>query len=154
VRTPIDIVTESQPLSTLLKQMRLRRHHLAVVVDEFGSMSGIVTLEDILEEIVGDIQDESDNEQTPIVDLGQGHFLADGAMLMGELSAHIGAEINPDLHYDSIAGMITDQLGQVPAIGTQLAAHDLLFIVRESDNKHIAKVEVVNEAPGDARHAS
>src|SRR5262249_21670206 len=81
LRTPANFGAESQPLSTLLKEMRSRRQHLAIVVNEFGSVSGIVTLEDVLEEIVGDIRDEHDTEAT-IEDLGDGRVVADAGVSM------------------------------------------------------------------------
>jgi CBS domain containing-hemolysin-like protein len=143
IRAPITIVYESQPLATLLKEMRQSRQHLAVVVNEFGGMSGIVTLEDVLEEIVGDIRDETDSEEAPIVELGDGRLLADAAVLLSDLSAYLGTDIDPEEHYDSLAGMLTEQLGEVPAVGATVAAHGMRFVVREADEKRVAKVEIV-----------
>jgi len=151
VRTPINFVSESQPLSALLIEMRQKREHLAVVVNEFGEMSGIVTLEDVLEEIVGDIQDESDPEEAaPIADLGDGRLLADAAVLLCDLSAYLGTDIDPDGQYDSLGGMITDKLGQVPPVGTTLEAFGLSFTVREADEKRVRKVEIVPPPPSDS----
>lgn len=143
VREPVKYVAESQPLSTLLHEMRQERQHLAVVVDEYGGTSGIVTLEDVLEEIVGDIRDEYDPEEVPIVELGQGRLIADAAVLVSDLSAYLGSELDPEEQYDSLGGMLTDMLGSVPEVGTSLSAQGMDFIVRESDEKHIAKVEIV-----------
>jgi CBS domain containing-hemolysin-like protein len=143
IRTPITIVYESQPLSTLLKEMRQSHQHLAVVVNEFGGMSGIVTLEDVLEEIVGDIQDETDAEDAPIIELGDGRLLADAAVLLSDLSSYLGTDIDPDEQYESLAGMLTAELGEVPSVGATVAAHGLRFIVREADEKRVAKVEIV-----------
>jgi CBS domain containing-hemolysin-like protein len=143
IRTPIQIVPESQSLSSLLKDMRQNRQHLAVVVNEFGGMSGIVTLEDVLEEIVGDIQDESDAEEAPIVELGDGRLVADAAVLLCDLSAYLGTDIDPDGKYDSLGGMLTEQLGQVPPVGAAVVAYGMRFVVREADAKRVLKVEII-----------
>ena len=149
VREPVKFVSETQPLSALLQEMRQDRQHMAVVVDEFGGTSGIVTLEDVLEEIVGDIQDEHDSEEPPIVELGQGRIEADAAVLVSELSAYLGEELDPEEKYDSLGGMLTDKLGAVPEPGTSVVAFGLRFIVRESDEKHISKVEIVRTPRAD-----
>jgi len=143
VREPINIVAESQPLSNLLREMRQDRQHLGIVVDEFGDVSGIVTLEDVLEEIVGDIQDEFDTEETLIVELGPDRLMADAAVLLSDLSAYLGSELDPEGQYDSLGGMLTDKIGKVPTVGTTIPAYGMRFIVRESDEKHVSKVEVI-----------
>ena len=141
LRTPANFVAESQPLATLLREMRSRRQHLAIVVDEFGSVSGIVTLEDVLEEIVGEIHDEHDTEGT-IEDLGDGRVVADAAISMKELFAYLGTELDPTTD-ESLGGMLTQQLGKIPEAGTALSRFGLRFIVRTADDKHVGKVEVI-----------
>jgi len=151
LRTPANFVAESQPLSSLLRDMKGRRQHLAVVVDEFGGMSGIVTLEDVLEEIVGDIRDEHDEgeDSAAIQDLGDGRLVADAEVSMSDLSAYLGAEIDADGEYSSLGGMLTQHLGKVPEVGTAVSKFGLRFIVRDSDERHIGKVEIVRPAgPG------
>jgi len=143
VREPIRIVSEASPLSVMLREMRVEREHLAVVVDEFGAFIGVLTLEDILEEIVGDIQDEHDAEKSPIVEVSPGRLLADAAMPLEELSEYLGEALESGGQYDTLGGMLTDKLGSVPEVGTEIGAFGLHFIVRESDAKHIAKVEIV-----------
>jgi CBS domain containing-hemolysin-like protein len=140
VRSPANFVAESQPLASLLREMRSRRQHLAVVVDEFGSMSGIVTLEDVLEEIVGEIHDEHDD--AGIEDLGGGRVIADAAVTIKELFSHLGAD--PPIEADgSVGGMLTGALGKIPVVGTALNKYGLRFIVRSADEKHVCKVEVL-----------
>ena len=143
IRTPIQIVRESQGLNSVLQTMRRERHHMALVVDEYGGMAGIVTLEDLLEEIVGDIQDESDLQDNPIVELEAGRLMADGGVLMADLIEYLDADVSEDKHYDSVAGMLTERLGRVPNAGTEVEAFGLNFIVRESDEKHVSKVEIM-----------
>jgi CBS domain containing-hemolysin-like protein len=139
LRTPANFVSESQPLASLLREMRWRRQHLAIVVDEFGSVSGIVTLEDVLAEIVGEIH--SEHERT-IQDLGGGRVIADAGVSMKELFTHLGAALPPEPE-ESVEGMLTLALGKVPAAGTALNRFGLRFIVRSADDKHVGKVEVV-----------
>jgi CBS domain containing-hemolysin-like protein len=141
VRAPANFVSESQPLASLLREMRRRRQHLAIVVDEFGSVSGIVTLEDVLEEIVGEIHPEHDTLRT-IEDLGGGRVMADAGVSMKELFTHLGAALPPQPE-ESVEGMLTLALGKVPAAGTALNRFGLRFIVRSADDKHGGKVEVV-----------
>jgi CBS domain containing-hemolysin-like protein len=156
VRTPANFVAESQPLSSLLKEMKSRRQHLAIVVDEFGGVSGIVTLEDVLEEIVGDIRDEHDEgeEAAAIQDLGDGRLVADAEVSMSDLSAYLGAEIETDGEYESLGGMLTHHLGKVPEVGTAVSKFGLRFIVRDSDERHIGKVEIIRPRPMDAGDAA
>ena len=142
VRSPVKEALQSQPLTILLREMRNDRQHLAIVVDEFGGTSGIVTLEDILEEIVGDIQDEYDQEAVPIMDMGHGRLIAQASVLVSELSSYLGQDLDPDAKYDSLGGMLTDKIGSVPDEGTTVSLFGMRFIVRESDEKHIETVEI------------
>lgn len=146
VRSPANFVAESQPLSSLLKEMRSKRQHLAIVVDEFGGVSGLVTLEDVLEEIVGDIRDEHDPEEAPpIQDLGNGRIIADAAVSLKELSAYLGtadmAATADDEH--TLEGMITEHLGKIPEKGTSLSKFGMRFIVQDCDEQHIGRVEII-----------
>ncbi|MBK9259310.1 MAG: HlyC/CorC family transporter [Polyangiaceae bacterium] len=146
VRSPANFVAESQPLSSLLKEMRSRRQHLAIVVDEFGGVSGIVTLEDVLEEIVGDIRDEHDLEEAPpIQDLGNGRILADAAVSLRDLSAYLGADM-PAEDGNTLEGMITEHLGKIPEKGTSLSKFGMRFIVQDCDEQHIGRVEIIRRA--------
>ena len=149
VRAPVNFVPESQSVSSVLREMRARRLHMAVVIDEYGGFSGLVTLEDILEEIVGDIRDEYDTEDAPIQDLGGDRWLADAAVSLNDLGAHLGVEIAVDGDYDSIGGLVTSEAGRVPPPGTEIVAFGLRFLVREADAKRIVKVEI-GRAPATA----
>jgi putative hemolysin len=143
VRAPVNFVPEMQGVSSVLREMRGRRLHMAVVIDEFGGVSGIVTLEDILEVIVGEIRDEYDTEDAPIQDLGEGRLLADAAVPVSELSAYLGIDIPENGDYESVGGLIIHQAGTVPARGDQFNAFGLTFIVRDADEKRVAKVEIL-----------
>jgi CBS domain containing-hemolysin-like protein len=148
LRKPVAFVPETQSASSVLQDMRAGRHHLAVVVDEFGSMLGIVTLEDLVEEIVGDIRDEHDVEEPPIVELDGGRLLVDASIAISELSRYLGAELPESSDYHSLGGFIVDRLGRVPRVGARLGALGLEFVVREADDRHVSKVEIVRPPRG------
>lgn len=145
-RKPVAFVPEGQPCSTVLTDMRAGRHHMAIVIDEFGGMSGIVTLEDLIEEIVGDIRDEHDQEEAPIVDLGDGRLMVNASVPIGDLSRYLGVEFE-DGDYHSLGGFIIDRLGRVPGVGSMVSEFGLDFVVREADDRHVMKVEIIREAP-------
>jgi len=147
MRTPVNFVPETQPVSELLREMRARRLHMAVVVDDYGGVSGIVTLEDIIEEIIGDIQDEHDAEEEPIVDLGNGHVLVDAATPIYDLSRFLGVEIPEDGDVVSVGGMVVSHAGKVPQQGAELDAWGLRFIVREANERKVSKLEVSRLEP-------
>jgi CBS domain containing-hemolysin-like protein len=147
VHQPVTFVPESQTASSVLKDMRAGRQHLAVVIDEFGGMSGIVTLEDLIEEIVGDIRDEHDDDEAPIVDLGEGRLLVDASISIADLSRYLGADLPEDGDYNSLGGFLVDRLGSVPKPGARLDAMGLDFVVRDADERHVMKVEIVRKTP-------
>src|SRR5690606_38972445 len=93
LRKPVAYVPEMQSASSVLSDMRAGRHHMAIVVDEFGSMLGIVTLEDLVEEIVGDIRDEHDTEEPAIVEIDTGRWMVDASIAISDLSRHLGADL-------------------------------------------------------------
>jgi CBS domain containing-hemolysin-like protein len=147
VRQPVVFVPESQPADTVLREMRAGKHHLAVVLDEFGGTSGILTLENLLEQIVGDIRDEHDVEEPPIVDLGDGKLLVDASVSIADLSRYLGAELPTDGDYHTLAGFVVAELGTVPEIGVRLSAFDLDFEVKEADERRVLKVEITRRSP-------
>jgi CBS domain containing-hemolysin-like protein len=141
-RRPVAFVPETQPASTVLKDMRAGRHHLAVVVDEFGGFSGIVTLEDLLEEIVGDIQDEHDVEDAErFQTLESGNYLVDASLPVADVNRYLGVEL-PEGDYVSIGGLLMEHLGEIPRAGTEHELHGLRVKIREADARHIALIEI------------
>jgi CBS domain containing-hemolysin-like protein len=143
VRSNIMFVAESQSIASILREMRARRQHMAIVTDEFGGTSGLVTLEDILEEIVGDIRDEYDVEaEQPIQDLGGGRVVADASVSLADLSAHLNRDIPAEGDYESVGGLVLHRVGRVPPVGETLQVDGLRFIVREADETRVVKVEI------------
>jgi putative hemolysin len=147
VRQPVVFVPESQPADSVLREMRAGKHHLAVVLDEFGGTAGILTLENLLEQIVGDIRDEHDVEEPPIADLGDGKLLVDASVSIADLSRYLGAELPTDGDFHTLAGFVVAELGTVPEVGVRLTAFDLDFEVKEADERRVLKVEITRRSP-------
>lgn len=148
MRSPAMFVPETQTAAAVLREMRGRRVHMAVVLDEFGGTAGVVTLEDVLEEIVGDIRDEHDAEDAPIVDLGGGRLLVDASVPIADLGRYLGTELPEDGDYNSLGGFLVERLGCVPLPGAQHAEAGIEFVVREADDRRVAKVEVTRPPAG------
>jgi CBS domain containing-hemolysin-like protein len=144
VRSPVLFVVETQPAASVLREMRGKRLHMAIVSDEFGGTSGLVTLEDILEEIVGEIRDEydTDADEHQLEQVGDNHYVADAAISLGDLEARIGKAIPAEGDFESLGGLLVHRAGRVPAVGATLTVDGLKFIVREADETHIVKVEI------------
>jgi putative hemolysin len=136
-------VPETQKVSKLLRHMQTRRLHLAIVVDEFGGTSGIVTLEDILEEIVGEIQDEYDTEEPLIADQGAGRFLADARVSMWDLGQRLAIEFPDAGDYETLGGFVTHHLGRVPERGAHFDWRNMTFTVRDADARRVHRVEIL-----------
>jgi CBS domain containing-hemolysin-like protein len=148
IRKPVLFVAESQAALSVLREMRSRRLHLAIVSDEFGGTSGIVTLEDIIEEIVGEIRDEYDTEESaPIQKLAEGRFVADAAIPLGDLEVHLGKKLPEDGDFESLGGLIVHRAGRVPEVGATLKLDGYDLIVREADETRVVKVEIVRAEP-------
>lgn len=137
---------ETQKISDLLREMQLRRLHLAVVVDEFGGTSGLVTLEDVLEEIVGEIQDEYDAEEPMLQEAADGLVLADARVPLWDLGQHLHIEFPEDNDYGSLGGFVTHELGRLPERGARFEWRGFTFTVREADARRVRRVEIQRPA--------
>ncbi len=144
-------VPEVMKVSRLLAEMQKRKTHLAIVVDEFGGTSGIVTLEDVVEEIVGEIHDESDVEEKRIKVLSDGVVVADGQVALRDLAEHLGIEFPEGGDYESLGGFLTATAGRVPPSGSLVVWGGLTFTVKAADDRRVTKVEIARKpAPGAA----
>src|SRR5690606_33443893 len=138
---PVLSVSEVTPIKTLLKRMQQERVHIAILVDEYGGTSGLITIEDIIEEIVGEIRDEFDaDERKEIEQLDDNCYLLDGKVLLHELQDLTGVEFL-DVDVETIGGWIYSKL-QDPKIGKSLDYENLKFIVRETSKNRIRKIEM------------
>ena len=144
-------VPEVMKVSRLLTEMQRRKTHLAIVVDEFGGTSGIVTLEDVVEEIVGEIHDESDVEEKRIKILSDGLILADAQVSIRELEQHLGIDFPEGGDYESLGGFLTATAGRVPPAGSLVVWGGLTFTVKAADDRRVHKVEIARKPiPGAA----
>jgi putative hemolysin len=146
MRTPVLFVSESQSAAKLLQDMRSRRLHMSIVSDEYGGTAGLVTLEDIIEEIVGDIRDEHDVD-APIQSMGDGRLVADASVPIADLAKALGKPLPDDGEFESLGGLIVSRAGRVPQVGATVQIDGLRFIVREADETRVVKVEIVPDRP-------
>lgn len=136
-------IPETKPIDQLLRELQRQRQHMAVVVDEFGGTAGIVTLEDIIEEIVGDIMDERDPTRPEIEDAGEGGYLVEGRMSLEKLARvleFIGPEEAPDV--DTVGGWILTQTNGTPRLGDTVTYGEAQFLVVEVSGRRVRKVRV------------
>jgi putative hemolysin len=145
------IVPETKPASELLVELRNRHTGMAVVVDEFGSLLGLVTLEDILEQVVGEIHDEFDVVERPLT-LSDGAVIFDAALNVRDLDAQYAITIPEDPAYATVGGFVLDQLGFIPQGGESFIFGDLRFTIAEMDGKRVARVKVERTKPAVETH--
>lgn len=138
------VVSESKSVADLLREFQSEHIQVAVVVDEYGGTAGIVTIEDIVEEIVGDIADEHEEEEPTIVDLGDGSYLVSGLLRVDLLEEKLGAELAGD-DYETVAGMIFTMLGRVPNAGALVKKNGFQFSVDRADRRRIYRVKVMRD---------
>ena len=134
-------VPETKSLASLLRELQERHQELAVVVDEYGGTEGLVTIEDLLEEIFGEIVDEHDVEETQEVRLADGSWRVDGRTMLENLADLMEREIEDD-DYDTVGGLIFGILGHVPRVGEKVIAHGLRFTVEGADHRRARRVRV------------
>jgi CBS domain containing-hemolysin-like protein len=142
---PAFFVPETMKVSRLLTEMQRRKTHLAVVVDEFGGTSGIVTLEDVVEEIVGEIHDESDVEEKKLRVLSDGVIVADAQVSIRDLEEHLGVDFPEGGDYETLGGFLTATAGRVPPAGSLVVWGDLSFTVKAADERRVLKVEIARK---------
>ena len=144
---PAWFVTENMKVQSLLNQFKIKKMQLAVVVDEYGGTSGIISLEDILEEIVGEIHDEHDHEEMPeLLRKEDGSYILSGSVNIRQLNQEFSIDIDPE-EYDNLAEYLLSQFNHVPATGEVHRMDELLeFRILESDGKSIKRVQVIKLA--------
>ena len=139
---PAEIVPESKRLNVLLREFREQRYHMAIVVDEYGSVSGLVTIEDVLEEIVGEIEDETDEEEVAqIRPQANGSFLVEALTPIEEFNEHFEASLDEE-EYDTIGGIVMQAFGRLPQEGEQVQVDGFSFSVVKGDNRRIHLLEL------------
>ena len=150
IQRKIMLVPETITMDNLVLEFKKNKSQMAVVVDEFGGTSGIITLEDVLEEIFGDVQDEFDEEaEIDIKEIKPNHYLVNGMMRLDELASYfdIPPEKLEDEDVDTIAGIVVKELGRIANIDDFVEYRDFTFTVKEVDGARITKILLVHEAP-------
>ncbi len=152
INRDLEFVPETLPLDKLLRRMRQERLHMAAVVDEYGGVSGIVTLEDVIEEIVGQIQDEFDEEHPDVVAMEPGVWRVAGSILVMDLEQAIGLELS-DRDEDTVGGLVLSELGRSPRIGDSVQVGIAQFSVLEANRRriHLLEVRVTPAEEGDEK---
>lgn len=140
VRPPM-FVPETMKISILLREMQKKRMHMAIVIDEYGAVSGLVTLEDLLEEIVGEIRDEDDLE-VPVIEIGDGSYIIDASISIRDLSEDYGIDIPESPEYETLSGFIITYLQRIPQTGDTIEINDKRLKVIEMVGQRIAKVKM------------
>jgi len=146
---PAMVVPESKRLNVLLREFQTSRNHMAIVVDEYGGVAGLVTIEDVLEQIVGEIEDEHDvdDEESYILPAGDGLFSVRALTPIDDFNAHFRTDFS-DEEFDTIAGLVLNAFGRMPKRGEHVDLNALRFTVQRSDNRRIYLLEV-GPAPKD-----
>jgi magnesium and cobalt transporter len=146
---PVTMIPESKRLNILLKEFRLSRSHMAIVVDEYGGVAGLVTIEDVLEQIVGDIDDEhddDDDEQTLIQSGANGEFLVNALTPIAEFNERFGSDFS-DEEFDTVGGMVTSEIGHLPEVGEEAVFGGFHFQITKADARRVLQFSVrVHEA--------
>jgi CBS domain containing-hemolysin-like protein len=136
------IVPETMPLNQMLDEARKKRAQMALVVDEFGTFVGLVTIEDVLEQIVGEIQDEYDLEEKVIQRVSDNVLLVDASLGLRELADDYGISLPRGAGYETLAGFVLVQLGHIPRGGENFVFNDRRYTVAEMERRRVARVRI------------
>ncbi len=141
---PAHFVPEQKKIADMLREMQGQKFHIAMVTDEYGSVSGLVTLEDLLEELVGEITDEYDREEPEMVEVSEGVYRVDGKVGIDEVNELFDVEL-PDEEWDTVGGLMLGLLGSIPAEGDEVVFQNLTFKAERVQGRRIAKVLVTRQ---------
>jgi CBS domain containing-hemolysin-like protein len=150
---PARFIPENKPVSRLMREMQAEKFHIALVVDEYGSLAGLITLEDCLEELVGEIVDEHDEEDLEVQRLPDGSYSVDGGMSVSDLNELLDLGL-PDHHWETVAGFIFGTLEHVPVAGESVVQDGWRFTVTEVKGRRIKRVKVSLENDGNSANVS
>jgi CBS domain containing-hemolysin-like protein len=149
---PAWFVTENMKIQTLLNQFKAKKTQIAIVVDEYGGTSGIITLEDIMEELVGEIHDEYDVDEIPLFErIDDKTFIINGMYGIRELNNELGIDIDPEI-YDNVADFLLEHFNKVPKVNEEMTyRNEIRFIITDSNRKRINQIKVIklNSDPSD-----
>ena len=140
LRTPY-FIPETKKISQLLRELRDRKSHMAIVIDEYGGTAGLVTIEDIIEEIIGEIHDEHDADEDLMVATNEGDLIVDARLEIEKLAEHFNMQV-PEGNFESVGGFITSLLGRVPQAHETIIHAPLEMIIESADVRKIRKVRI------------
>ncbi|RZD15001.1 MAG: HlyC/CorC family transporter [Candidatus Acidulodesulfobacterium ferriphilum] len=142
IAKPVLFIPETLKISTIMIRMQKSRQQMVVVVDEYGGASGIVAFEDILEEIVGEIRDETDEEEPMYKKIGKNTYIINARLTLDELSElfNLKIERHPEADYETVSGLIMDRLGRIPVPGEKFTIDNLTFTITQSTSKSLKEV--------------
>ena len=135
-------VPETKPIDDLMEEFKLRKTSIAIVVDEWGGTEGLVTLEDVVEEVMGEIRDPYDQEESNVLKQSDGSFIVDGSITIYDLEEETDIEFPEDRDYDTLGGFILDILTDIPQTGEQVEFNDMVFTVQTVENNRIGKIKI------------
>jgi CBS domain containing-hemolysin-like protein len=145
VRVPY-FIPETKKISEVLKDLRDNKSHLAIVIDEYGGTAGILTLEDIIEEIIGDVMDEYDDEEKLIVAHEDGSISVNARLDVEELEDYLNVEL-PDGKFESVGGFVISLLGKVPSINERVTYNELEMVIEVANSRKIEKIRIRKISP-------
>ncbi|MFW5638619.1 MAG: hemolysin family protein [Methanoculleus sp.] len=144
-------VPESKKIDELLKELQVKKQHMAVVLDEYGSFAGIVTVEDMLEELVGEIMDEFDEEEPEVQQIEEGVYLVDARAWVGHLNKNLNLDLPLTDSYETLGGLVIDRLGYIPRRGevAKIEESNIELIVMQMRGRRIVKVKMITSGGGE-----
>jgi CBS domain containing-hemolysin-like protein len=144
---PIYFIPETKQINKLLTEMKKRKEHMAIVLDEYGGTAGLITIEDLLEEIVGDIQDEFDLEPKMIEFLNESEIIVDARMDIDEINEILAEPLLEEKEFETVSGFVLHYLGYLPREGEEIRLEGLKLLVQEISEHRIEKIKFISEDP-------
>ncbi|MGE5676429.1 MAG: transporter associated domain-containing protein, partial [Pseudomonadota bacterium] len=143
---PAHFVPEYKKIDELFKEMQKSKTHIAVIIDEYGGTAGIITIEDLLEEIVGNIFDEYDDVVLDYEKIDDNTYIVSGMLDIGDVNDILDSSI-PEEEFDTISGMLLSHSGRMPEVGYELTIDNIYFRIEEVDDKRISKIRIEKRQP-------
>lgn len=147
---PVEFIPESKKVHDLLHEFRRKQMFMAIVVDEYGGTGGLVTLEDLIEEIFGEIHDEYDVQKPPVTDLGEGLYVLDARMHKEDVAELLGSAL-PDGEYETVGGFVLERMGRIPKKGESFRHNDFQITILEANDRAVLRVKF-QRISGDKQH--
>jgi CBS domain containing-hemolysin-like protein len=146
---PAYFVPETMKISALLRELQTKRQHMAIVVDEFGGTEGLITMEDIIEEIVGDIRDEYDEEQGDVVTASDGSIMVTAGMNISDFNSRFSDALPEDDDYETVSGFLHKYTGRIPDLHEEIRFRNLMFTIAKKNERRLQQIKVKYMPPLD-----